>query len=206
MAAVADLETLRRMMPPPSAPDTAVDWERLGRSWGKEFPPDYRQFMDAYGPGTVENFLVVERPEPRDTPSDPQTGGMAHETATARLLWRESGKEAGLAEVEPLLIAWGADAGADTLCWDASGDDPAAWPVLVYQRGDLVWRRYDCGIVEFLQRVLEADFDDCPLSGTNIWGVGTVKFLTPGEEKRLLKAGLDPWTGEPDPYAGMFPS
>lgn len=201
---MADLEALRRMMPPPAAPDTAVDWGRLGSSWGKDFPPDYRQFMDVYGPGTIQNYLVIVEPAPKGTPSDPLTG-MAHETANAELLWTKVRKEPGLAGVEPLLVGWGVDASADVLCWDASGGDPADWPVLVCNRDDVVWRRYNCGMVEFLLRVLGADFDECPLSGTNIWGVATVKYLTPREEERLLKAGLDPWTGEPDPYAGMYP-
>lgn len=203
---VYDLEALRRMMPPPAAPDLVVDWAQLRQSWGKEFPADYRQFMEVYGPGGIDDFLSIVPPESRDAESDPSIGGMACETATAELLWTEVPKEDGLAGAEPLVIAWGVDSGADSLCWDASGDDPDAWPVLVWCRGDAMWRRYDCGMVEFLLRVLRADFDDCPLSGGHLWGVAAAKFLTRSEEKRLRKAGLNPWTGEPDPYAGMYPS
>jgi hypothetical protein len=47
-------------------------------------------------------------------------------------------------------------------------------------------------------------FDECPLGGLSLWGKASVTFLTWAEEERRLKAGLDPWTGEPDPYAGMF--
>ncbi|PZG02317.1 hypothetical protein [Micromonospora deserti] len=161
--------------------------------------------MEVYGPGTIQEFLVIQEPEPKDAASGAGTGGMVSETTNAEMAWAEFRKESGLAEVEPLLIAWGVSAGADILCWDASGVDPDAWPVLVWNRDDTVWRRYECGMVEFLQRVLAAEFDECPLSGTNIWGVTSVKYLPFGEEMRLRKAGLDPWTGEPDPYAGMFP-
>lgn len=202
---MTDLKALRRMMPPPVAPDVAVDWGQLSGSWGKEFPADYRQFIGVYGPGTIEDFLVIQEPEPREALSPAATGGMASETANAETVWTEFRKEAALAEVGPVLIAWAASAGADILCWDASGGNPDAWPVLVWNRDDTAWRRYDCGMVEFLRRVLAAEFDECPLSGTNIWGVATVKYLTLGEEMRLRKEGLDPWTGEPDPYAGMFP-
>jgi hypothetical protein len=69
----------------------------------------------------------------------------------------------------------------------------------------MLWRRYDCPMVDFLLGVLRADFDECPLGGTNIWGNASVTFLPPSEEDRRLKVGLDPWTGEPDPYAGLYP-
>lgn len=203
---MADVEALRRMMPPPVAPDLAVDWGRLHRSWGRKFPADYRQFVEVYGHGGVDGFLLIVRPEPRDAPRGVGTGGMAQETATAELLWTKVRKEAGLAGAAPRLVAWGVNSAADTLCWDAAGDDPATWPVLVCSRGDMLWRRYDCGMVEFLLRVLRADFDTCPLSDLSIWGVENATFLTPTEEERLREAGLDPWTGEPDPYAGMYPS
>ncbi len=160
--------------------------------------------MAVYGNGAIDGCLVIVPPEPKDAESDPSTGGMAVETADAEFVWADEPKEDRLAGVEPLLIAWGASADADILCWDASGDDPDAWPVLVWCRGDAIWRRYDCGMVEFLLRVLRADFDECPLSGGHLWGVATAKFLTHKEEIRLWKAGLEPWTGEPNPYAGMY--
>ncbi len=143
--------------------------------------------MEVYGPGGIDDFLSIVPPESRDAESDPSIGGMACETATAELLWTEVPKEDGLAGAEPLVIAWGVDSGADSLCWDASGDDPAAWPVLVCKRGDGMWRRYDCGMVEFLLRVLRADFDECPLSDLSFWGVATVKFLTPSEESNYWR-------------------
>ena len=86
-----------------------------------------------------------------------------------------------------------------------AGDDPARWPVVVRdQRRRYLWRRYDCGMVEFLVRTLHARLDECPLGDLSLWGKASVTFLTQSEEQRRLKAGLDPWTGEPDPYAGML--
>jgi len=42
------------------------------------------------------------------------------------------------------------------------------------------------------------------LSDLSLWGRRTAKYLNKREYMRLLRQGLDPWTGEPDPYAGMF--
>lgn len=197
-------ETLLRLMPPPAESDTSVDWGRMRETWGKEFPPDYRQFIEVYGAGAIENCLTIEEPEPRGGRQKSEYGGMQHETANAELTWGLVQKSPELAGTHPELIAWGADAGADILCWDASADDPSTWPVLVSNRGDSLWRRYDCGMVEFLLRTLRADFDECPLSDLSLWGTQPAVFLNEREEERLLKQGLDPWTGEPDPYAGMY--
>ncbi|WP_158997322.1 hypothetical protein [Streptomyces aureus] len=51
--------------------------------------------------------------------------------------------------------------------------------------------------------VPSAEFDECPLSDLSLWGrVGT--FVHHEEQERRFHAGLDPITGEPAPYAGMF--
>ena len=196
-------ETLQRLMPPLSDSELTVDWDALSQSWGRRFPADYREFMTTYGTGTIQNFLSIASPDPKEAPGQ---GGMVDETATAELLWTQVRRSPELADITPALIAWGASAGADSLCWDASDEDPDKWPVLVVTRGDAIWRRYDCGMVEFLTRTLQGDFDHCPLSGTDVCGIESAVFLTPGEQHRRLRAGLDPWTGEPDPYAGMYGS
>lgn len=51
--------------------------------------------------------------------------------------------------------------------------------------------------------VPSVEFDECPLSDLSLWGrVGT--FVHHEEQERRFHAGLDPMTGEPAPYAGMF--
>lgn len=198
---VTDFDALRRLMPPPDDPGLSVDWDRMTKSWGTPFPADYRAFIDLYGTGTIENHLVVVRPEPKDAPSD---SGMVNETATAHLNWPRGSKAPELAGAEPALITWGVNESPDLLCWDASGSDPDSWPVVVFAADDVQWRRYDCGMVGFLRRVFDAEFDESPLSATTLWGLGSAKFLTVAEQMRLLRAGLDPWTGKPDEFAGMY--
>ena len=168
----------------------------MRQSWGKEFPTDYRQFMEVYGHGAIDGRLIIDRPEPKDAQSD-RISGILIETSTAETLWTEVPKEDRLAGVEPLLIAWGVSSDADSLCFDANSDDPDTWPVLVCCRAAGLWYRYDCGMVEFLLRVLRADFDENPLTGGELWGAMTAKFLTSSEKNRLWAAGIDPWTGEP---------
>jgi len=203
MSEEAELEMLLRLMPPGMASDTRVDWDRMAGSWGRRFPAGYRRFIEAYGSGIVQDYLVVIEPEPAGEPYEEPTDGMREHTAFARNMWHETRKTPELEGTTPQLITWGVDSSADYLCWDASDQDSDRWPVLVYNRGDSLWRRYDCGMVAFLVRSLRADFPDLPFGDVSFWGRGSASYVTQTEYMRRLKEGLDPWTGEPDPDAGV---
>lgn len=194
-----DLEKLQHLMPPIVEGDS-VDWSRVSESWSKEFPEGYRRFIEVYGAGTIERYLDVMGPELKG--GEPLPDGMLIETLNAEDAWSEAHKPPALSGLSPELIAWAVDASADILCWDASGDDPNTWTVLVYNRDDYEWSRYECGMVEFLVRVLRADFDECPLSDLSLWGSDSVRFLNDRERRRLRRQGLNPWAGKPNPYAG----
>lgn len=194
---------LEQLMPPTGESDTRVDWATLSESWGKVFPPDYRRFIEAYGAGAVEDYLAIFEPESKGGRPGSAYGGMLPSTADAQFSWERTEKSPELQGTVPELISWGGDASADILCWDTSSDNPTSWPVLVMNRDDALWRRYGCGMVEFLVRVLRKDFAECPLGGISLWGQQPALFLNRREEQRLLDQGLDPWTGEPDPFAGM---
>ncbi|MFD6415741.1 hypothetical protein [Streptomyces sp. NPDC060194] len=176
MSELSDLDALRRLMPPPTDGGTTVDWDAVAASWGKPFPPDYQHFMEVYGAGAVQNYLSIGRPEPKVPLGRAPRDGMVIETANAEADWETEGKTPELEDTSPALIVWGVAATADMLCWDASGDDPAKWPVLVYQRNDSLWSRYDCGMVEFLVRNFRADLPENPLGGTFLWDVSAVTF------------------------------
>lgn len=140
----------------------------MRESWGKGFPSDYRKFIEVYGYGAIESHLEVLKPELKEAES--ATSDMANATWEAEDAWSWARKSPELADTTPELIAWGGDASADRLCWDASHEDPDMWPVLVYNRGDALWHRYDCGMVQFLLQVLRAEFDKCPLGDLSLWG------------------------------------
>ncbi|RKR93016.1 hypothetical protein BDK92_7519 [Micromonospora pisi] len=200
----ADLGALLRLMPPETESDTVVDWDEIAESWGRAFPAAYQRFIAIYGAGMIEDYLVIGTPEPWVEPPDGDGADMRAGTAFARVLWQDSRKERDLEGAIPRLILWAVDSSGDNLCWDASDPDPEKWPVLLYNRGKAIWRRYDCGMVEFLVRHLEGDFPTCPLGDVGLFGRRRATFLTRTEYMRRLRSGVDPWTGEPDPYAGMY--
>lgn len=185
----------------PGAGD-AVDWSVVEASWGTPFPDDYKEFMAEYGEGAVGDYLGVLLAEPHGgIDGRPAHMGMAQESLNAEDTWRaKPPNSSGL----PRLITWGLDSSADILCWRADGDDPSAWPVVVWSRGRARWSEYACGMTEFLCRLFRAEFDACPLGDLSLWGTASPRFLHRDEERRLRATGIDPWSGDPDPYAGMF--
>ncbi|MEU8574856.1 SMI1/KNR4 family protein [Streptomyces asoensis] len=195
-------DALRQLMPSHPGAGDAVDWIAVERSWGTGFPRDYREFIALYGAGAVDDYLCLLLPEPRAPEGvEPAFQGMETETLNALDLWQH---KAPAGSGRSGLIAWGVDSSADILCWRVIEGDPDAWPVVVWNQDDGAWLEYRCGFAEFLCRVFRAQFDACPLGSTGLWGNASPRFLHHDEESRLRGRGLDPWTGEPDPFAGMF--
>jgi hypothetical protein len=195
------IDTLRRIMPPHPGAGNFVEWHAIEASWGTRFPSDYKEFVALYGEGGVEDYLDFVLPVPGDVfEADSSQQGMLAETRNALNLWEaETGTDR-----RPQLIAWGVDASADILCWRVAGGDPDDWPVIVWNQDEAQWFEYKCGMSEFLCRVFRGDFDECPLGGIPLWGNESPRFLHEREERRIRQSGIDPWTGNPDPYAGMF--
>ncbi|WP_405015818.1 SMI1/KNR4 family protein [Kitasatospora sp. NBC_00070] len=194
---------LVQIMSPEFGSDEQVDWTAAEAAWSTRFPSDYRAFMSCYGGGTIAGEVDVLLPLPKEGIQwDP--GSFEGETGNARSTWEMVGGQAGL-DLDPVdILAWGVTSGADILCWLTTDPDPEQWPVLVcgrHTREDFTL--HPCGMVEFLRRLLLDDFDVYPLS-IDLRGHAP-KFVHWREQQLRWKAGLDPDTGEPDPYADMFP-
>lgn len=179
-----------------------VDWPLLSRLWGTGFPSDYVAFMSVYGAGGISDAFEILRP---DESSTGDSDGMAGETANARAMWPSASRPVeGFSAPKSPVIAWGVTAGADVVCWLTGNENPDRWPVVVVSRdGFSRWESYECGMVEFLRRVFSGELEACPFSDATLWGTGEQKFVHWKEERRMLESGVDPWTGEPDPLAGI---
>ncbi|MGW5114063.1 SMI1/KNR4 family protein [Streptomyces noursei] len=199
-----NLAALLRIMPPESGFGEDINWADLQRAWGTGLPSDYMAFMADYGAGEISDAFSIVRPQKLGAASSDMSG-MAYETANARGLWQPAPAPSGEGAGKAPVIAWGVSAGADILCWLTGNRDPNQWPVAVLGRHtEALWKSYDCGMTEFLRRLFHGEFDECPLSDDTLWGNASPKFLNYREIERLRESGVDPWTGEPDPYADMM--
>jgi hypothetical protein len=183
----------------------AVDWAAVAAEHGVAlFPADYREFVEAFGAGSIEDSLFLWIPR-LGSPAVPLTVGRLPETTVRSPSmgdWQDPGASARH-RLEDMLV-WGQTNSADVLCWATSDPDPNRWPVVVWERHGGGWKIYDCGVVEFILRLLQGNFSDCPLSDTSLWGVQSARFLNFRDEERLLDEGFDAWTGESmDPFGGL---
>ncbi|UWM48613.1 SMI1/KNR4 family protein [Streptomyces carpaticus] len=180
-----------------------IDWDVVEGNWGWEFPSDYKEFMDAYGEGSISEFLMILGPCAQLADDENR---MREESLNAQATWSstvESERPPGVDADS--LVAWGVDGNADILCWSRRGDGPHEWPVVVYRRQKgPAWRVYDIGMADFLVALFDGAFSENPMSGAELWEERNHRFLSSKKEKMAFAAGIDPWTGEADPDAGMF--
>ncbi|MGI5479953.1 SMI1/KNR4 family protein [Streptomyces lavendofoliae] len=194
---------LRSLLPPDTGANEGIDWEALSAAWGTRFPSDYMEFMKVYGAGGISDSFEVVRPL---SPETMDISGMATATSNARDQWPPEVASIGVTALGAgeTVIAWAVTPAADVVCWLTSHVDPDQWPVAVLSPSLVApWRVYPVGMAEFLRRLLVGEFDTCPISDSTLWNAGTGQFLHWREQERLLNAGIDPWTGEPDPYANL---
>ncbi|MFI8509615.1 hypothetical protein ACIGHB_00645 [Streptomyces sp. NPDC085460] len=181
-----------------------VDWDAVAASYGLDFPSDYKEFVSFYGEGEIGPGITVQIPgvsPGRLWPGVDRLPEMTRRSFSAKE-WKDP-ESARLYSVDDFLV-WGAADDGDVLCWITRGDDPAAWPVAVFSRSEASWAVLPPGMVKTLLGILRADAGECPLSNERLWGAGRATFLHARESRRRQDAGLDPWTGQPDPYAGEF--
>ena len=202
----AQVDALVRIMPPAHGAGEEVDWDTAEAQIGTRLPADYRAFMAVYGGGNIGGQLSILLPLPVD--SVWSGGTIAGETPNLRHYWEEEGGLAGTELGADAVMAWGVgSSNPDLLGWLKTGPDPDRWPVVVWRRhvswGEPSLALFDCGMAEFVRRLLLAEFDRCPLSDLSLWG-RIEPFVHWREQDRRFLAGLDPITGEPDPTADMF--
>jgi hypothetical protein len=92
-------------------------------------------------------------------------------------LWDREGGVPGITADSSAVLPWGSGSNANELGWRRQ-----------IRYGDSRWALFDCGMVDFL---------------VALWGV-TAPFVHWREQQRRWLAGLDPETGEPDPYVQDF--
>jgi hypothetical protein len=174
----------------------SADWEVAAAELGvPSFPGDYREFVSAYGAGSIEDSLYVSIPR-AGAASAPLTVGRLPDAALrseSTRVWQDPG-EGSRHRLEDMLV-WGQTNSADTLCWVASDLDPDRWPVAVWERQGGGWKVRDRGFADFLLGLLRGGFPECPVSDEALWGVQSARFLNFRDEESFLDEGVDPWTG-----------
>lgn len=62
------VDRIRQVLPPPPSGGDMIDWEMLAHSTGWEFPTDYRELVELYGGGEIDEYLSVRTPPVEGSP------------------------------------------------------------------------------------------------------------------------------------------
>lgn len=157
---------LRQILPPDLGADEHIDWQAAEARWGTRFPRDYMAFMSVYGVGSIGSQnsigeIAIAAPLPTESTLWPH-GDLEEETGNARYAWEMEGQGQEALDINPEhILAWGNTSHADILCWLTTDPDPDKWPVLLFDRQQLLvpCTVIPCGMVEFLRKVLLDDLD-----------------------------------------------
>lgn len=121
------------------------DWAATEAALGTPLPGDYKDIVDAFGPGSFDEYLDLLVP-----------GAVG----TDLVSWgRDMARYADLYRPYPVhpapggVLIWGTSEQELSFHWLTGPGDPDDWPVLVqYVGGE--WQRFDCGTGEFVLRLL----------------------------------------------------
>lgn len=56
------LEKLHSLLPAPPSVEQVGDWIKIEKEYGIQLPDDYKAFIEAYGSGSIDNFLWIFNP------------------------------------------------------------------------------------------------------------------------------------------------
>lgn len=199
-----DVAVLLDLVPADLAGGERIDWAAAEALLGTKLPSDYRALLDTYGD---IGELVILPPLPSDVRGweGCHIGSM---TAGLRKLWDEDAGVPGVTLGADAVLPWGSGMNANEMAWLMNDPEPDKWPVVAWRRhyssGESPWALFECGMAQFIARMILGRFDACPLGDASLWNQPDT-FVSWREQRRRLLVSLDPQTGEPSPYADMFP-
>lgn len=184
------IERLTEIMPPSDNAGHDIDWAEAQQAWGTEFPDDFKDFTQVYGPGTIENYLYIGTPQ--DLPKGSGVLTIRRMTPDETML-RELAAPFPAWPLSNGLIGWGGTADADCAYW-RTAPTPQQWHIVLCRRHRTPeWVRLEVGFADFLLGAIRQDLGLHPFSGSDLYDHGLPRFISRREEQRLTEDGIDPW-------------
>jgi hypothetical protein len=165
-----ELNRLAELLPAPVGPQTAPNWSVAEEDLHATLPTDYRELIEAYGGGLVDDYLLLLEPGcPIDVYDLLKISAEREEANDA--LWEYEDKPVEMETEGSRLVCWATTDNGEYLYWLIQpGDTPASRPILINSEFGEEWERYDITVTQFLTGVLNGElhtdifFDRFPLS------------------------------------------
>jgi SUKH superfamily protein len=150
-----DIEDFKNVLTPPVEPFQAIgDWAAVEAELGTSLPSDYKQFIEAYGTGKINDFIMVFNPFASNRYVNLIEAGTVVGDAyrTSRANAPEYYDQRVYPEPGGLLAVARTDNGND-IYWRTVGQ-PDAWTVVAYQGRGPNYYDYRGSLTEFLSGLL----------------------------------------------------
>jgi hypothetical protein len=159
MSALDDLVSL--MPPSVSGSPQTPPWHRSSSEIAIEFPDDFKEFVRAYGFGSINDYLHLV--PIYSEPADLYSGFRGFVKRTLDIGANSPDGDLGdsgpsLYPADGGLVLWATDDGGDLYFWLREGANSNLWPVMVWLRGSAEWRRFDDGMAACLLAILREEF------------------------------------------------
>jgi hypothetical protein len=151
------IDLLQRILPRPVSPSPAAsrpDWQAIEKQLCP-LPESYKEFIDHYGLGRIDRFLIVYSPTATDKYLNLSARGQIDLDALRELRSKHGAREVPYALYpEPNgLLPFGIDENGDGLYWLTEGP-PDQWPIVVNEGRAPEYVRFDATLTEFLAGIL----------------------------------------------------
>ncbi len=151
-------------MPPPRVPafGDRFDPRATAETLGVELPSDYLAFVNPYGAGNVDDFLLVLMPGSENRYVDLCRQAAAQGAVLKQLVAQDLPRTCLPFPSPGGLLPWAITDNGDVCFWRTGDPDPDRWSVVVCDGKMLEWEAFDGGMAQFLHAVLSRQYR-CPI-------------------------------------------
>jgi hypothetical protein len=152
-----DLSQLAELLRGPAALERSWDWEVVEAELRTALPTDYRELVEAYGGGLLDEYLLLLEPGcPNDVYDLVKISAEREEANDS--MWQFEDRPAEMESGGNRLICWATTDNGEYLYWLVQpADNPDSRPTLVNSESGEDWERYDMTVTQFLTAVLTGE-------------------------------------------------
>ncbi|WP_456242764.1 SMI1/KNR4 family protein [Actinopolyspora lacussalsi] len=146
----SSLDRLRMLLLPPEVAPAPQPWEDVERRLGVALPNDYKEFMETYGGGTIEEFLIFLS---YSQSFEAAMGWKGRDLEEIRMSPEDVFPGGAVEEGKVNLLPWAYTIDGDVCYWLMDPrEDPDQWRVVSRER-DMEWNFFGGGMMEFLVEI-----------------------------------------------------
>lgn len=151
------LDDLKKVLLPPSEPykiGNDEGWSKIENKLGTSLPEDYKNFINTYGTGGIDNFIWILTPFVQDENVNFMT--RMRVLSNAYLESKSKFPQYYKHKVFPEpggLLPWAYTDNGDEIYWLTS-ENSNEWSVVVYETRSPEYHEYSMNMVEFLYKII----------------------------------------------------